>query len=301
MSGEPSGSKRPREPSDDEADGYESDEYYDALSRKVVETDDGTLKKGERPSYLPLTVTHYSMADLNPTVRDPLCKSNIAKLACLWPVYVGNFKDTQVSLYFASRELHVRYWFRREDEYFRDFQLKAKLYDMLVYFVSERDAKLAVKLCHRATYKGYTLNVFPGREPVYFEADRTLCVRNMKSGRKFSEQFFEQRVRKLSRGEVKCVVKFDTATGAVEFERPEQAAQARRTDNLWTYEPVRGQLQKQRFLEQDVLPQIEKNVAERPNALNVSKKDDNWRKLLSGVRPNFTRHLKHKPVPCKKR
>lgn len=298
MSGQPSGSKRGREPSDDE-----SDEYYDDHGRKVVENSSmpsgGPVKKGEQPSFLPLTVNQYSMDDMNPTVRDPRCKSN-TKLACFWPVYVGNFKDNQISLYFASRELHVRWWFRREDEYYSDFQRKAKLFDMLVYFVSERDAKLAVKLCHRDTHKGYTLNVFPGREPVYFDEDRSVHARNMQSGRTFSEQFFEKHVRKVSQVQVKCVVKFDTKTGAVEFERPQEVAQAVKSEKMWKYEPVKGPLQKQRYLEQDVLPQIEKYLAEHPNALNVKQKDINLKKLLSGVRPYLSKQKKFKVFPYRK-
>lgn len=300
MSAHRSGIKRGLESSDDEADGYETDEYYDEQGRKVVEIDYGKMRYiVPPPPFVPLTEKQYTMEDMTPTVRDPLCQSS-TMLACFWPVYVDNFKDHQISLYFASHGLHVRWWFRREDEYFKVFQNKAMLYDMLVYFVSERDAKLAVERCHRDTHKGYTLNVFPGREPVYFREDRSVYAKNMKSGRIYSEHFFEKHVKFTCKVQVNCVVKFDMKYGALEFKSPGFVPQAQRRERMWTYLPVQGKLQKQRYLEQDVLPQIEKFLAENPTTLDIRKTDQYMKKLLSGDRPYIDKDKKYRVVPYRR-
>lgn len=246
------------------------------------------------------------MADMRPTARDPLCTSS-TNLACFWPVYVGNFKaaahagvDDKVQLYFASRGLHVRWCFQqRNDEYYGEFQRQAGLYDMLVYFVSERDAKLAIEWCHRDSFNGYTLNVFPGRYPVYFDRARSVRAENMKSGRIFSEHFFEKHVARFN-VVVTCVVKFDMKNGALEFARPEDVGRAQRKERIWTYLPVTGQLQKQRFLEQDLLNGIETYLAGCPNALEPKQNDKNMRMLLEGRRPFVNPHAVHKVVPLRR-
>lgn len=325
-----------QEPMDDEEAGYETDEYYDEQGRKVVEIDyskvdyvgqsvqvapkreyvldtnltksainRGSLqppRKKKKPIKLPNVAVNeirYTMADMTPTIRDPRCNSS-TDLACFWPVYVGNFKDHAVEQYFASHELHVRWYYRREDEYYREFQSKARLYDMLVYFVSERDAKLAIERCHRDSHKGYTLNVFPGREPVYFKEDRSVYAENMKSGRVFSEQFLEKHVRFICKVKVNCVVKFDMKNGALEFGRPEDVHKAQQKETIWTYLPVKGKLQKQRFLEKDVINQIEAVLVKDPYTLKVENKDKYMKLLLSGFRPCYDKEKRYRVVPLRR-
>lgn len=294
---------------DDDEGGYETDEYYDEQGCKVVEIDYSTVKYAgpsvqppkknkSRPRYVAMDEIRYTMKDMTPTIRDPRCTSN-TELACYWPVYVGNFKDTDVEKYFASHGLYIRWWYRQKDNYFYGFQCKAKLFDMLVYFVSERDAELAIERCHRKTHKGYRLNVFPGREPVYFKEDRSVYAKKMKSGRIFSENFFEKHVKFICQVKVNCVVKFDMTNGALEFERPEEVFKAQAKERMWKYMPVKGKLQKQRFLEKDVLGRIEALLAADPCMLQA-KNDKYMKLLLRGFRPFINEGRKYRVVPLRR-
>ncbi|XP_065088545.1 uncharacterized protein LOC135710016 [Ochlerotatus camptorhynchus] len=300
-----------QESTDDEEAGYETDEYFDEQGRKVVEIDYSKVdyvgpivrpprppKKKRRQRNVALDEIRYTMDDMTPIIRDPRCNSN-TDLACFWPVYVGNFKDTSVSQYFASRGLYVRWWYHRKDEYYREFQCKAQIFDMLVYFVSERDAKLAIERCHRDTHRGYTLNVFPGREPVYFKEDRSVYAEKMKSGRIFSEQFFEKHAKFICKVKVNCVVKFDMKHGALEFERPEDVLKAQKKERMWKYAPITWKLQKQRFLENDVLNQIEAFLVENPDTLKVKRNDKYMKLLLNGFRPFIDEGRQYRVVPLR--
>lgn len=320
--------------------GYETDEYYDEQGRKVVEIDWSKVKyvgppgvqvvpkqehvqnidftkddfgsqslqlppppaKKKKPKKQPnvaMDEIPYTIADLYPTIRDPRCTSS-TELACFWPVYVGNFKDDDVAKFFASHGLHARWYFRREDAYYQEFQHPARLYDMLVYFVSERDAKLAIERCHRTFHKGFTLNVFPGREPVYFKEDRSVYAKNMKSGRIYSEQFFEKHVRFVCHVRVTCVVKFDMENGALEFQRPEHVLRAQQIDRMWTYLPVKEKLQKQRFLEKDVLAQIEALLVKEPSILKAKIGEKFTKLLLTGFRPAYDKDKKYRVIPLRR-
>lgn len=253
-----------------------------------------------------LTHPGYTKEDMSPTVRDPRCKSDTL-LACLWPVYVGNFRCENrsdefdsVREYFAWKGLHVRLWFRNIDEYHRDFQSKAGIYDMLVYFVSERDADYAIRKCHREIYKGYPLNVFPGREPVYFDPSRSLQATRMKSGRIYSELFFEKHVKFIQKVTVTCAVKFDTRSGAMEFASTADKAKAQFGERLFKFKPVPHRLRKQRFLEQDILDQIEAYLAYHPNALQMDPNDKYANMLLRNERPNVDPKPKQPVLPLRR-
>lgn len=306
-----------QEPTSDFEMDYESDEYYDEQGRKV--TDYGRTmeyraatvrtvptvgtsapkfgkKKGRSNRKVPLGEIRYTMDDMTPIVRDRLCPST-SELAYFWPVYVGNFKDDAVARYFATHGLHVRWFFRRRDPYYTAFQRKAGLYDMLVYFVSERDAELAIERCHRDTHKGYTLNVFPGRLPVYFAQDRSVYAERIKNGHVWSEQFFEKQVRNICKVKVSCVVKFNLQQGALEFERPGEVAKAQRKGGMWNFQPVRGYLRKQRFVEQDVLEEIEAILDHNPDTLRVKENDRIMSMLLRGFGPFIDQDKTYKVVP----
>lgn len=246
----------------------------------------------------------YTMDDMNPTERDQHCASN-TNLACFWPVYVGNFKaafpdklgDT-AKLYFASRGFHVRWCFHKTDAYYEEFQRKAGIYDMLVYFVSERDAKLAIEQCHRDSFRGYTLNVFPGRHPVYFDPNRSVHAQKMKSGRIFSEHFFEKHVKRFN-VVVDCVVKFDMLNGALEFAKQKDVIVAQKKERMWTYLPVTGKMQKQRFLEQDLIQEIEQFLMRYPDTLETNLTDKYMNMLLQGRRP-FLDDKVYRVVPLRR-
>lgn len=292
---------------------YSEPDFTNPNSSRVVNPESGECFSPSEPKWKPresrgpALTPHpgYILADMNPTARDPQCASS-TNLACFWPVYVGNFKaaahaevDNKVQLYFASRGLHVRWCIQQIDDYYAEFQRPAGLYDMLVYFVSERDAKLAIEWCHRDSFNGYTLNVFPGRYPVYFDPVRSVHAQNMKSGRIFSEHFFEKHVKRYD-VEVDCVVKFDTKNGALEFAKSSDVIRAQTMERMWTYLPVTGQMQKQRFLEKDLMKEIETLLAGFPNALEPKQDDKYMKMLLQGQRPFVNPNVEHKVVPLRR-
>lgn len=248
----------------------------------------------------------YQKAEMSPTRRDPRCPSG-TELAYFWPVYVGNFRCQNrqdefdsVKKYFAWKGLHVRWWYRKvDDAYYSDFQTKAGLYDMLVYFVSEEDANFAIRNCHRSMFMGYPLNVFPGRQPIYFDPKRSLQAQKMKSGRVYSELFFEKHVKFLQGVDVTCAVKFDIKSGAMEFASREGMIKARKGERLWNFEPVPHRLRKQRFLEQDLLAQIEAHLLLHPEALQLDPNDKYAKMLLQNKRPHLDPNPQYPPVPLR--
>ncbi|XP_058825076.1 uncharacterized protein LOC131685391 [Topomyia yanbarensis] len=219
----------------------------------------------------------YTLQDLHPTLKDPRCDPNWP-LANLWPVFVSNFRcadvtklDFSLRRFFASKGLFVRWWFQQTDDYYREFQTRAGLYDMLVYFVSEKDAQLAIERCNRTIFEAYTLNVLDGREPVYFPADRTIYFKNMKSGFVFSQQFFEKHMARY--GHVVCAVKYDIKTGAVEYRGTQGKHKARNAQRLWNAVPVPNDLKKQRYLEDDLRHNIQQCLQNYPDVLKVNEND----------------------------
>lgn len=232
----------------------------------------------------------YTANDLTAVETDDRCPPNWP-LAHLWPVYVGNFRCAALSQfknairqYFASKGLLVRWFFQLDDEYFYNFQTKANLYDALVYFGSKQDAVQALE-CDHSIHNGYTLNVFPGREPVYFPSDRSAMFRKMKSGYVYSEEFFA-RALMARHGGVRCVVKYDIKNGAAEFYSVAQTQKVFATERQFEPTAVGNQtLQKQRFVENDISAEILKVLAEYPDALQMNENDPIFKKLKSGNLP----------------
>lgn len=281
------------------AEQYEEEDYDDQLDDQqeedefLIDDNNNDQRQPDNPlipNRKPWVAKRvYTTADLNPTVKDARCDSNWM-LANLWPVYVGNFRvaspsqrDNQIREYFASKGLLVRWWFNQEDEYYFKNQIKAGLYDMLVYFVSEKDAELAIEHCHRDTFDGYKLNVFPGRKPSYFPKDRSIFYMKMKSGHVYSEEFFERRV--VRYGAVNCVVKFDEKTGAAEFVDPADKANVSVRERLWNPLPVPDNLKKQRFLECDLMNTIAAYLQSKPGELKEKENHKFTLMLLSGTIP----------------
>nr|XP_019529632.2 uncharacterized protein LOC109401509 [Aedes albopictus] len=302
--------KRERE----EGDGYESDSYYDEQGRKVPDTfqdyensfqsdydysEDGNytgeycFEESRRRRG-----RNYTLDDMTPTVRDPLCSSD-SDVAYLWPVYVSNFRCVErvkllksIRTYFYSKGLHVRWHYRPEGGEFNDLQVTIGIYDILVYFVSQYDASLAVKRCHRDVYRGYTMNVFPGRVPLYFDQKRSVLVWKKNRGVAYSEQFFERNLAKVEpKPKISCTVKFDIVRGAIEFATREDMSRAMAGTKRFKWTPAPDTFQKQRFLEKDLLPEIERHLASNPNALRLDLNDKFAQKLCKDIR----RPREHRP------
>lgn len=290
----------------EQGDGYESEEYYDEQGRKVQQTfyDDGNSSLFDEQSdddmdggdFFEETGhrrgRNYSREDMTPTVRDPLCGSK-TDLAYLWPVYVSNFRCAEsgkllnsVKSYFVSKGLHARWHYRPVGGPFNDLQQTIGIYDMLVYFVSKYDACLALERCHRDVFRGYTLNVFPGRVPIYFDPDRSVRVWKKSRGVAYSEQFFEKIVQKVvPMPVISCTVKFDIMKGIMEFGSREDMTRAMATPKRFNWEPVSEPFQKQRFLENDLLREMELQLAPNPYALRLDLNDKYAQKLCKDIRP----------------
>lgn len=238
----------------------------------------------------PLRVRPYDESDLKPVAVDGRCAADWP-LAHLWPVYVGNFRCADctqcwnaIRHFFGSKGLLVHWFFQLNDDYYFQFQKKANLYDGLVYFGSEQDAQLALQ-CDHSIHNGYTLNVFPGRDPVYFPPDRSAMFREMRTGYVYSEEFFT-RALVARHGAVRCVVKFDIKNGAAEFYSVAQAQKVFATERQFKPTPVGYlALQKQRYVESNLLQQIRNALRTNPSALPLTPADSIYRNLNQGNLP----------------
>lgn len=257
----------------------------------IPEAETPKPKKPELENNIGYRPELYTDADLEAVQVDGRCPPNWP-LAHLWPVYVGNFPCSNenqcykaIRHYFASKGLLVHWFFQLEDDYHRTFQRKANLYDGLVYFGSEEDATIALEFDH-TIHNGYTLNVFPGRDPIYFPSDRSAMFRDIRSGHVYSEEFFA-RALTARYGGVRCVVKYDTKNGAVEFYSVDQKQKLFSKERQ--FPPVfvgRQTLQKQRFVEANIQHQITAHLGQNPNTFKMNQSDPIFRKLKMGVLPN---------------
>lgn len=238
----------------------------------------------------PLRKVPYDERELMPGAVDGRCQPGWP-LAHLWPVYVGNFRCADytqcrnaIRYYFGSKGLLVHWFFQLNDDYYFQFQKKANLYDGLVYFGSEQDAQLALQ-CDHTLHNGYTLNVFPGRDPVYFPPDRSAMFRDIRCGYVYSEEFFT-RALVARHGAVRCVVKFDIKNAAAEFYSVTQAQNLFAKERQFKPTPVAYQaLQKQRYVEANLLEQIHNSLRTNPSALPLTPGDSIFRSLNRGVLP----------------
>lgn len=201
--------------------------------------------------------------------------------------------QTAVRQYFAVRGYLVRWCFSRDDNYFRQFQRKANLYDGLVYFGSEREAMQVIRNCDNAIYNNYTMNVFPGRDPVYFKADRSIQYRNMPYGYVYSEEFLWRHLVRYGGG-VRTVVKFDIGNGAAEFYTPEQMQKAFAEERQFVPTPVAHDqaLQKQRYVESNVKDQILELLRQNPTTIELDLNDPFLQAIQTG------RNKKMKVIQC---
>ncbi|XP_058446964.1 uncharacterized protein LOC131427613 [Malaya genurostris] len=270
-----------------------NDFYYDeehkfehCFDENIAQTTNFACDSSSQIEELP---RQYTLEELTPTLKDPRCDPDW-NLASLWPVFVSNFHchsraqlDYAIRSYFASKGLFVRWWFHQTDDYFHEFLAVAGLYDMLVYFVSEKDANLAIKRCHRNVFGGYSLNVFDGRDPARFPISNSIYFQNMKSGRVFSELFFGRHMSRF--GDVACAVKYDLKTGAVEYYNSIDKQTAVKKVRLWKPLLLPRDLKKQRYLENDVKSDILLCLQNNPDALTLR---------MNKITQSF---LKGEPIP----
>uniref|UniRef100_A0A1Q3EWZ5 Uncharacterized protein n=1 Tax=Culex tarsalis TaxID=7177 RepID=A0A1Q3EWZ5_CULTA len=207
----------------------------------------------------------YSAVDLWP----PGSKGNVDfPPAAFFPVYLGNFLCQQqgelvsrVQQYFAAKGLLARMVFVRsaQNDAFRNYQDRTKLYDCLVYFTRELDALDAVKYLHRDKYHGHRLNIFPGRERLYFESDKTVDVRQLPGvTENASTESFEDKLVKITAERVVCCARNSPQRVLVEFgdhEKMMQAVEIANQDKLYLAR-IPTDVWKQRFIEQDVEGEI---------------------------------------------
>lgn len=246
----------------------------------------------------------YSEGNLNPTEKDPSCKKPNWPLASFWPVYVGNFKVEfwqdagqeqawyeQVSNYFAYRcGLLTRMVFfnRSQDtETFKKYQKNCHLVDMLVYFTSKVDAERAIETCHRDSYYGYNINVLPGRTPVFF--DNTRSVRFVDLAFHYPVEWnIEDTFAK--QGPVSFVGRYPERDVIVEFGTTEAMVSGIASQMKWKPVPLKEATPKQRFLEEDVIMEIEWIIESNPAFMDQKPNPAVLEQLFEGTRP-------HVPTP----
>ncbi|XP_038120471.1 uncharacterized protein LOC6046226 [Culex quinquefasciatus] len=278
---------------DGDFDEFDEDGYSSLEGEPTVEPMAPSIPVEQLPkpdSMTRLRYMPYTVQDLSAGAVDGRCPQDWP-LAHLWPVYVGNFRcadaaqcSSAIRHYFASKGLLVRWFFQLKDDYYFQFQKKANLYDGLVYFGSEQDAVQALGADH-SIHNGYTLNVFPGRDPVFFPPDRSAMFRNIRSGYVYSEEFFA-RALMARHGGVRCVVKFDIKNGAAEFYSVAQTQGVFSKERQFQPSLVGHQaLQKQRYVEANIQEQILNGLGAQPNALLMTENDPIYRKMQSAELP----------------
>ncbi|XP_053695331.1 uncharacterized protein LOC128742869 isoform X2 [Sabethes cyaneus] len=248
------------------------------------------------PAHL-LAPRTYTKRDLEPTERDPRCKIDWP-LGTYWPVYVGNFrlfrkKDSDfnclnaVHKYFASKGLPSFMVFRLKDDFFKDYQKLVGFYDFLVYFCCLKDANRAVQWCHRDLYYGYRLNVYSGRVPVYFSTQKAWFFKARQSeDRLESEENLESYFSMYE--EVAAISKQDFDGVYVQF-----SAKTRFRDfhkDRFGISPILEQVQRQRYIEQDVEAEILKEIKDNPKFMNRRTPPYLMTPLMHGVIPTMNRN-----------
>lgn len=287
---------------DHEMEGEEPEFYYEADDEQGCKVEDSfDVQDQANDDRLQKC---YTLEDFTPTVRDPRCTIDSNELAYLWPVYVSNFRSTDrgnqveaAKAYFASKGLYVRWCCRPDEGKFSDFQRTVGIYDMLVYFISERDANRAIEQCHRDVHREYTLNVFPGRVAAYFDPARSVKVWKEGEDIVYSEQFYENNVTMINpKPQISCTVKFDILYGAIEFASREDMTRAMNIQHKFRWARMSEPLQKQRFLERDLTREIRCQLAWYPNALRFNPNDKYVQMLMNGIRPSgYVKKPKPKP------
>lgn len=259
--------------------------------------DEGDFSENEKPlagatEYTSVRI--YTEQDMFPTKIDPLCEIPDWPLATYWPVFLGGFRveswiestwSVQISNYFACRGLLTRMMVfpRSRDDIFEKYQQNVLMLDALVYFTSKEDAKRAVATCHHQFYYGYRLNVLPGRFPLYYDPVRT--IRFHKVG---VDRVVERIVlRSLSKfGDIDFLARYPRDDVVVEFASVEDMLCALRNQKRLRPQEVTGPTQKQRFVEQDVIRDIQDAMRQNYGFMTMQPEMEILVQLFTGQQPN---------------
>ncbi|XP_001843501.2 uncharacterized protein LOC6032990 [Culex quinquefasciatus] len=296
------------------------DSYYDPACPDESDDEEQPLggwnPAGSDPSKEELVIRDsgptptYTEADLYPTIPDPECLPEWP-LACYWPVYVSNFRldnfaeearNEQIANFFAAKGLLVRMIFMREPEgclYFKKFQRSSLLLDMLVYFTSKEDAQWAVRTCHRQTYYGHRLNVWPGRTPEYFDNTRSIRFQLPKTKcAAMSESVVELILRNKGHA-IDTVARMSIVDVIVEFGNEESMRNAVRGTEYWIPFELQEPTMKQRFLERDVRIDLMQVMREKLTFMAMTPPQEVLEALLAGIPPSVDRSWENmnKPRP----
>ncbi|XP_055613683.1 uncharacterized protein LOC129760124 [Uranotaenia lowii] len=227
-----------------------------------------------------------------------------------WPVYVNGFKVEstdqadwydQVANYFAHHGLLTRMvYFHLPEGRFSEHQLKYQVMDMLVYFVSQKDAQRAIQVCHRESYYGYKLNVLCGREPQLFDVSRSFVAKDFAAdsgqrGCEFPTEFrLEYRLEMF--GNVEYTNRVSLEEIAFQFESREAMINALEKVNQFT--PAENKLpHMQRYLEKDVLESIKQRIQTDPSFMDSMPKPHILQYFLDGVQPEISTPWKNHRRP----
>uniref|UniRef100_A0A1Q3EX71 Uncharacterized protein n=1 Tax=Culex tarsalis TaxID=7177 RepID=A0A1Q3EX71_CULTA len=252
----------------------------------------------------------YSAVDLWP----PGSKGNVDfPPAAFFPVYLGNFLCQQqgelvsrVQQYFAAKGLLARMVFVRsaQNDAFRNYQDRTKLYDCLVYFTRELDALDAVKYLHRDKYHGHRLNIFPGRDRHYFSPNETVEVIGQLPGvcDDAPAQMYEDEIRKAAQRPLACGARNAKNQVLLEFRsrKEKETGVSKAHSKGIRLMSIKTKIAKQRFIEADIGQEIRKR---KQFAENLPHLQVVWKlEKRNLVTPSFHHTLKKgKPAPPGKR
>ncbi|XP_055588431.1 uncharacterized protein LOC129740693 isoform X2 [Uranotaenia lowii] len=203
----------------------------------------------------------------------PVYAETYFPLASYWPVYLGCFYVsnrmdyvTTVQEYFASKGLVATVVFRRNsfDDPHGKYQEKSRCYDFLVYFLQEKYARDAVRLCHRDIRCEVYLSVFCGRTPEVFDISRSAKYTFPSLGKRATEISFELFFAKY--GQIELVQK-DCCTVIIQYATPNDLHKAIRSVDFVVAEKVTLDRPKQRYLEKDVIEEILRQISSNAQIL----------------------------------
>lgn len=242
----------------------------------------------------------YTLEDLASQETDPSCTEDWF-LAGYWPVYVGNFKVEkwdestwyeQISNYFAYNGLLTRMIYvhhRHDDKKFAAYQEQCMLIDMLVYFASKADANRAMATCHRDSYYGYKLHVLPGRDPVFFDKERSVRFIALGDTSEYTplETFIGNALN--YHGQVVFSGRYTDESVVIEFVSTEDMCAGVGSQYRWKPTSLHRKCMKQRFIEQNVKMNIERANEANPAAfMDMQPKPSVLIQLLEGIQPNVS-------------
>ncbi|XP_062565422.1 uncharacterized protein LOC134227760 isoform X2 [Armigeres subalbatus] len=263
--------------------------------RKWIDEDDG--KQWDCPVHR-LAPRTYTRSQLEPSELDPRCKPDWP-LAGYYPVYVGNFylpKKTSdynfifaVHKYFASKGLPAFMVFRLKDSFFENYQKRIGMYDMLVYFINKKDATRAINTCHRDLYYGHRLKVYCGRTSSHAasrDKSKFFKVKHLKAEDKLeTETNLEKAMRRY--GQVLFLSKHNLDYFTVLLAQKPDRAESIKQNARYEATINKGTVRKQRFIEEDVLENLTKEISDNPKFMRTRVRHLYLKYIAHGVIPEM--------------